>query len=159
MKRLLCLSLILLVVVFMSACSNSTISDTQASKNLETVFGDVKTLPMDIEKAKENMGKDFLVSTEKKDNSEDITELVVGDGVVLYYSSTGSTTQTPKGQAYIFTLEIMHFGGAEMKDNNCTFRFIGANILATVEAENAESVKSELLDQLEKQACLTHRRL
>lgn len=151
MKRLLCLSLILFVILFISACSDPAISEKQASKNLEKVFDDVKTLPMDIEKAKENMGKDVLVSTEKKDGSNNMTELVVGDGVVLYYSSAEGTSKTLLGHTYTFTLEVMHFGGAEMEGDECTFRFTGANILATIEAENAAAVKAELLRQLERE--------
>ncbi len=124
-------------------------SGKQANENLEKVFGDVKELPMDMEKVKEHLSKNIIVSTEKDDGTNDSTELIVGDGVVLYFSKSESTSKTSAGHAYKFTVEILHFGGSEMKGNKCNFRFTGANINMTIESENAEAVKSEMMSQLE----------
>ncbi len=124
-------------------------SGKQANENLEKVFGDVKELPMDMEKVKEHLSENVIVSTEKDDGTNDSTELIVGDGVVLYFSKSESTSKTSAGHAYKFTVEILHFGGSEMKGNKCNFRFTGANINMTIESENAEAVKSEMTSQLE----------
>ena len=143
---------ILALSFVLCACSGNVISKIEANESLEKVFGDVKELPMDIADVKEKLSDDVIVSSDKQENSKDSTEIVVGDGVVLYHTVSETSATSPSGHRYSFTIEVMHFGGAEIKeDNQCTMRFVGANVTMTIESDKKDEIKAELLAMLENE--------
>lgn len=144
------ISLFAISLILCACATGNTVSQKQATENLEKVFGDIKELPMDIERVKKYLGEETIVSTEKKEESKDSTGIFVGNGVVLYHSVSESASWTQTGYDYTYTIEIMHFGGAEIKGNDCNMHFTGANIKMDIEADDPAAVRQELLGAVDK---------
>jgi len=146
--------LILALAIFLCACSigedgSSVMSEAKANENLEKALGNVEELSMDIEEVKEKLSENVIVSSDKKEEEKSGTEIVVGDGVVLYHSVQERASKTTSGYDYTYTVEVMHFGGAEINGSDCNMKFVGANLTMKIEAENVEAVRTELLNNLE----------
>lgn len=149
MKRFAILVLSLLVVISMSACTSSA-ANKQAKEDVKKVLGDPEQLSMNFEEIKGKLGNDIITQTSDSNDSvsKNKTEIVLGNGIALYYSVIEQASETESGKDYVFKITVIHFGNATESNNTYKMRFIGANIALELIADEVDAVRTELLEQL-----------
>lgn len=146
MKKFASIFLVVLVLISMAACSNSTVSDEQAQKDIEKVLGDIENLPLDFEMAVTQIDKEAAKYTSEESKGDE--KIALYDGAAVYSTSRMETDYFKDGEAFTYKISYLYFGTSEQNDDKYAITFASAKMSIEIVDGDAEEVREHLKNQI-----------
>lgn len=145
MKRVLAMVLSLFIILSFAACS----PQQNSAGEVEKVLGEVQNLPVDIDAATAQIGKNFVKYTSQNEGEA----LAVIEDAVLYKTQRTENEETESGLAFSYTITSLCIGSGEASDGGTLkISFVGVRVEMKVESDDVTAAKDYLRTQIDSAA-------
>ncbi len=144
-KRILAFFLAFFSLFALVSCGGA--DDNKLVKEITAILGEIKELPIDIDAAVENIGKEATKFTPKDESSSDGAAVI--DNAIVYKTSREVTDKTSEGKDISYVINTLHFGKLISETKQGNVAFVSANLTLEVTSDDKEYVKNYLLSLLD----------
>lgn len=151
MKRIVFLLLTVLLVITMGACSPSSgNANAEVITELEKSLGEIDKLPVDIDEAVDQVGKEATQYRSSSTDDEIKELLAVFDDSVLYFTSRTEHDKTDEGIAFGYTITALHIGQSKLSDDNSLeVKFAAAHLQMSIVSDDVRAAKKYLKELMD----------
>lgn len=144
-KRILAIFLAIFSLFALVSCGGA--DDNKLVKEITAILGEIKELPIDIDAAVENIGKEATKFTPKDESSGDGAAVI--DNAIVYKTSREVTDKTSEGKDISYVINTLHFGKLISETKQGNVAFVSANLTLEVTSDDKEYAKNYLLSLLD----------